>query len=75
MLLPSQRALLCLGPFKDYEDCMQKLREDWKREEDKLDTERFERMIKRWDYQDNRLLCEHKTDLARKKKNADRNDE
>ncbi len=33
MLLPSQRATLCLGPFKDDEDWARKIREDNAKEE------------------------------------------
>ncbi len=65
----------CLGPFKDLEDFKTKWDEYQKKEEEKADIGFLERKQKIDEFRENRAYCDHRTDLARKKKNADRNDE
>ena len=64
MLLPSQRATLCLGPFKDDEDWTRKIREDNAKEEEAIRKAR-EAGLKKYrkrqqveEYQINRMLCD-----------------
>ena len=60
MCLPSQRALYCLGPFKDEEDNERKHREDRESEsEPKADIEGIVRRNKMEDYRLKRMLFEH----------------
>lgn len=64
MLLPSQRATLCLGPFKDEEDRTRKLEEDWAKEEDAKRKEResglrkYQRKQQIEEYRINRMLAD-----------------
>jgi len=57
MCLPSQRATLCLGPFKDDEDHSQKIKIYFQKEEvSKEDIERYMRKSKVDEYIEKRIL-------------------
>jgi hypothetical protein len=65
----------CLGPFKDLDDFKIKWNEFQKMENEKADIDGLERRIKREEHRDNKSLCDHKTMLARKKRDEEGKDE
>lgn len=73
MLLPSQRATLCLGPFEDEEDRLKKIREDNEKNKPKANIDQLVRRNKYEQYQLNRLLFESKSKSS--KRNPDESDE
>ncbi|MCL5024458.1 MAG: hypothetical protein M1497_14040 [Nitrospirae bacterium] len=74
MLLPSQRATLCLGPFKDQEDRLRKIREDREKEaKPKADLGGLVRKSRELEYWINKTLFESKA--GAKKRNEGESDE
>ena len=62
MCLPSQRAMLCLGPFKDDEDYSQKIKAYFQKEEiAKEDIERYMRKSKIDEYIEKRMLFNYRS--------------
>lgn len=61
----------CLGPFKDPEDFKAKWREFQAKEDQETVLKKWERKLMYEDFRENRSFCEHKADLARKKKHED----
>ena len=64
----------CIGPFKDPEDFKMKWHEFQKKEAQEAVIEKLQRKQKYEEFRENRSFCEHKTDLAKIKKNEDESD-